>query len=323
MQKVDDEMIENKKKEIGKRLFLHPVVIVLYALMGYFLSDLCQYGRKYRNLPALAGCLFLFLVWEVWNIYLGIRNKGKLTFGRYYTVGAIVVMLGIAAFYGTKIFKSAQPFNGKLYWFLYEMENKRMVALEHGNIFEYGVDGIFTDLETEISLPETLSIATTFSLKFSADGTITFFDTFLYGRNQNGELESFLISYDCKKSSKMTVYLNGTVTEEDSEKKRLEPFLDTMRLIPLKESISKWKQDSFGILYSGERSFGYNIEGICYLDMDGTVTEPIQATTEIIGNFVSVYVPGLEEMYTPLRFALMKESKSLEGEEGYLLRFTN
>ena len=44
-----------------------------------------------------------------------------------------------------------------------------------------------------------------FALEFNSDGTITSFDTFLYGKNAAGKEESYLISYNKNKSKDIFV----------------------------------------------------------------------------------------------------------------------
>lgn len=64
-----------------------------------------------------------------------------------------------------------------------------------------------------------------FNFNFNSDGTITSFDTYLYGKDNKGKLESYLISYNNDKSDKITIYLNGQVDADYNEDKLLEPLL--------------------------------------------------------------------------------------------------
>ena len=75
-----------------------------------------------------------------------------------------------------------------------------------------------------------------------------------------------------------------------------------MRVLPLKETVENWQEDIYGILYYGERSWGYSTEGIRYLEPDGSVSYPgAYASAEIKGFSVSVFCPE-NEAVTPVRY---------------------
>ena len=82
----------------------------------------------------------------------------------------------------------------------------------------------------------------------------------------------------------------------------VEPLLEAMRVLPLKETVENWQEDIYGILYYGERSWGYSTEGIRYLEPDGSVSYPgAYASAEIKGFSVSVFCPE-NEAVTPVRY---------------------
>ena len=66
-------------------------------------------------------------------------------------------------------------------------KNERSVKLERDNIYKYGVEGIFEDINKKYTLPKKLYMPDDFTLEFKSDGTITSFDTFLYGKNAAGK----------------------------------------------------------------------------------------------------------------------------------------
>ena len=45
--------------------------------------------------------------------------------------------------------------------------------------------------------------------------------------------------------------------------KDLTPLLEAMRVLPLRETVENWQQEVYGILYYGERSWGYSISVFC------------------------------------------------------------
>ena len=198
---------------------------------------------------------------------------------------------------------SAVPFNGKLSWVINELQSSRRVRLVHNNIYEDGLDGILEDIRGKVDLPEKLCLVNSFNLHFRADGTVETLYTFVKGFDENGNfVDSYLISYDAADSDKITIWLGGAADMEFDQEKDLEPLLEAMRVLPLKETVENWQENIYGILYYGERSWGYSTEGIRYLEPDGSVSYPgAYAPAEIKGFSVSVFCPE-NEAVTPVRY---------------------
>lgn len=198
---------------------------------------------------------------------------------------------------------SAVPFNGKLSWVINELQSSRRVRLVHNNIYEDGLDGILEDIRGKVDLPEKLCLVNSFNLHFRADGTVETLYTFVKGFDENGNfVDSYLISYDAADSDKITIWLGGAADMEFDQEKDLEPLLEAMRVLPLKETVENWQEDIYGILYYGERSWGYSTEGIRYLEPDRSVSYPgAYASAEIKGFSVSVFCPE-NEAVTPVRY---------------------
>lgn len=225
---------------------------------------------------------------------------------------SIIILIFTTVFYGVKIYKTSINFNGKLSWVLHDLQNKRTVKLKNNNIYEGGIDGIFQDINEKVDLPETLYVADSgLNIEFYSDGTIKSFYAFLYGNNEKNEIQSYLIDYDSSKSNKITINLNGYVNEDFSEDKLLEPLINTMKVIPLKETVAKCNESEYGILYYGKRSWGFNTEGIVYIDNNGKIKEPDNMISEIIGYTVSVYVPGKENSIIPVRYNLINDLSNI------------
>ncbi len=307
---------EITKKQLILSMITCSIFILVYWISFYELDTLCKFGRVNNNINVLKLCMIFFLVWFIIIVVRIVKNPAitpehseykHSLYSRYKTIWTCVVaiiIVFITSFYGMKIYHSAINYNGKLSWFLSDLKNKKTVKLEHNNIYENGIEGIFTDINKKIHMPEKLYVANNFSLNFDSSGKITAFDTYLYGKNTKGEIESYLISYDNKKSKNIIVYLKGYVSANYNDDKLLEPLIKTMKVIPLKKTVMNWTEEQYGILYSGKRSFGYNTNGIVYIDSKGNINSNINASSEIIGYTVSVFVPGKESKYTPVRYNL-------------------
>ncbi|GKX67548.1 WD40/YVTN/BNR-like repeat-containing protein [Inconstantimicrobium mannanitabidum] len=232
-----------------------------------------------------------------------------------WTYVAIILIVFISLFYGGKIYKSAINYNGKLSWVLGDLKNKKTLKFEHNNIYEQGIEGIFTDINKEITMPKDLYISDNFTLNFDSNGIITSFDTYLYGKNDKGKLQSYLITYNREKSADITVILNGYVNAKYNEDKRLKPLIDTVKVISVKQTVSKWHENKYGILYYGMRSFGNNTDGIVYVNSNGTTKPATKASEEIKGYAVSVFVPGKENTDIPVRYILSESLENIRPKE--------
>ena len=246
------------------------------------------------------------------NAFLKANIKRNCFYKTIWNNIAIIIMIIITLFYGVKIYHSAINYNGKLSWFLSDLKNKKVVSFEDNNIYESGVEGIFTDINKEIELPKDLFVSDSVSLEFDSNGMITSFNAYLYGKDSDGKLESYLITYDKNKSKNITIILNGYVNTDYNEDKRIEPLINTMKVIPLKETVSNWNEKKYGILYYGKRSFGYNTDGIVYINGEGNTKQDSNPSSEIIGNAVSVFVPGKEDVYTPFRYILEDDLNNIK-----------
>jgi len=327
---VDAKM--GKYKQITKRQLIlsmvtYSIFILAYWISFYELYTLCKFGRFKNNITIILGCMVFFFVWFIILIIRIVKRpavapqqivdryefysrcKTKCTY-----IFAIIIVI-ITCFYGVKIYHSAINYNGKLSWVLRDLKNNRTVKLQHTNIYESGIEGIFTDINKKIHMPEKLYVVNNFSLNFDSNGKIISFDTFLYGKNAKGESESYLISYNSNKSGNMTIYLNVYANAKYNDDKLIGPLVNTMKVIPLKKTVSSWPCQHYGILYSGKRSFGYNTNGIVYIDSKGNINSAVNSYSEIIGYTVSVYVPGKENKITPVRYNLTDSLNNIKTEE--------
>ncbi|NBJ92919.1 hypothetical protein [Parablautia muri] len=210
------------------------------------------------------------------------------------------------------VVRSAVPYNGKLSWFLQEMKNTKRTELVHDNLYEDKLSGILEDIEKKVALPEKLCIATSFSLHFSSDGTIISFDTMLKGFDENDNyVDSYLISYDRKKSSEIRIDLHGITNGVYEEEKDFTMLVEGMEAVPVKETAGRWREEEYGILYYGWREFSAYEENVIYLSEEKEILEPsdmLWGGTKLSGYSISVYCPGKEEI-TPYRYLFLPQEE--------------
>lgn len=316
--------MNQKKNRFSWRNFwltmANPLTLMLYWCFSFHLYSLCQFGRKSKNLPILAGCILAFLLVFAAAVFRGVKRKPAMSFRwRAVMTVSLVCMAAVTVYYGSLIYRSAQPYNGKLSWFLYERAHKREVALEHDNLYRDGIDGFFSDLDEALHLPEDLYLINSFNLHFLSDGRIQTIDTFVYGTDENGKKISYLISYDRNKSDKAEVYLEeltpGGSVEQD---KWFRPMLTILRQVDLETAVSGWGGREYGILYYGLRQWGNDPTGIVYINEEGETAAASYGQTGINGYTVSLFIPGKEKEVTPIRFLLTDDLNSPGMESNHM-----
>lgn len=152
---------------------------------------------------------------------------------------------------------------GGLYFFKtserFQKNDEVKITLKHDNFFDDSVAGILEDLDNEIGLPKKIYLVNHFNVTFYATGEIAAIDTFFYGEDENGETRTYLVDYNRKKSSKMTVYINNYAETDYEEDMCLTPLFELLGNIKVKEQVDSWaeetKSHTFGISYSGKRAF--------------------------------------------------------------------
>ncbi len=314
-------------------LLINPLTTAVYLMFLQRLYRLCQFGGKRRNIPILAGCLVFFCVILLIAIIAAVKkgrreeeqtnilkepvlhnkNKSRWLYRGYMSV-LLLFYIGTTLFYGEKIVHSASNFNGKLSWFLYERTHKRTIEISHDNVFSGGADKMMADLEQKLHMPEDLYVATSFNLHFKPDGTVTSLETYLYGKDDKGKLKTYLISYDGSKSNRAIVYLDGSVSEQDKDRKKLQPMLDILKQVNLEEAVQQWGEEEYGIVYYGVRDWENNTTGIIWMDLNEGKAKA-ETGSNIRGYTVSVYVPGKENEITPIRYLAASEEEEQSGSE--------
>ena len=222
---------------------------------------------------------------------------------------ACALLIGMTVLGAGAVLRSAVPYQGKLGDYLHEWKNKKTVELVHDNVYLDGIEGVFTDIRTEIELPETLCLANSFNLHFAPDGTILSINTMINGFDGQGNfVDSYLITYDArKKSSGISVYLHGIRSALYEEEKDLAPLIEGVSWIPLKQRVQQWEgEDCYGILYYGKREW-HSSEGIRILKKDGTESLPPETDYYFYGYSISLFCPENEHI-TPLRYLYLDYS---------------
>ena len=236
--------------------------------------------------------------------FLFLKLSAVSFWGKKWWRGIACVLIAAMTVSGARaVVRSAMPFQGKLGDYLARWKNEETVKLVHDNIYEYGIQGMLEDIRTKVQLPDTLCLATSFNLHFAPDGKILTMDTMICGFDAEGHfVDSYLISYNARQSSKITIHLHSTVNDSRyREEKDLTPLIEAVSLIPLEQVVQQWEgEDSYGILYYGMREW-FDKEGIRILKEDGTVSLPPENDYYFHGYSISLFCPENEQS-TPFRF---------------------
>lgn len=298
------------------------VSIVCYVFMLYQLWHLCQYGGIRNHIPKLLlGCAVFVVAFLIW--WVAKRKNSKETVDNdskkkmFYI--ELLIVVSATLYFGARIIYAAIPYNGALSWKLDEWRRKKEIKLEHNQLFESGVEGILLDLDKALELPEELYIANEYQMTFDSNGTVQTIYTFLYGKDEKGEGNTYLIDYDADVSSDMTVWINGYANQEYEEDMRLLPMLEILSRTDWISQVKQWT-DTFGeeqiyeILYYGKRGFS-SAEGLQYVsgdaDGDGVDTgiedfSQIRNGGEILGFEVSLHIPAMNSVI-PVRYIMEPE----------------
>ncbi len=289
------------------------ILLVLYTLCFYTLWQLCQWGGVRSHLRRLLPLAVLLLITLI--VKLVLRHKG---FRASHARARVAAFAGITALFGGLIVYSAVPYHGQLSWKIDDLLHHKKVEFTHTNLYTDGVEGILTDVETKITLPEKLYISNSFSADFTADGTITSVDTMLYGENEQGEMETCLISYNAKHGTKLDVWTDGAAHTSFDPALLWSPLPDILSKADTEATVRSWDTGdddaTFEILYYGKRSFQTD-EGLRFIEGDadgdgvpGTADAiyRLQAGGEVSGYEMSLYMPDHPEI-TPARYIMEPE----------------
>ena len=235
------------------------------------------------------------------------ESKLKLLSSKSWRCIFIISTFIITLFCGVKIYKSATDNTSKLAWYIKNIQNEKRISFTKNNIYEYGVKGIFEDINKKYKLPEKLYMSDDLSVKFEKDGTIIYFETFIYGKDKNGKEKTYLIYYDKNKSKDINLILNGVVNSDYSNDKLLDPLFETVELISIKDTVINYNENEFGLLYKGKVNWESYRDGIVLINKNGEEIPLNLFNGRLIGYPVSIYIPTNEDI-TPVRYNLLTDS---------------
>ena len=257
------------------------ISLLCYIFILYQIWHLCQFGGIRAHFMVLlpSGAVFLasFALWLISRKYRKKEDDNTPMKRKILWAEGIVVSIATAYLIGQIIYTGI-PYNGALSWKIDQRLNQKEVTLEHDNFFENGVEGVLADLDEALDMPEELYIVNQYQMTFDETGKIKTIYTFLYGQDENGKTNTYLIDYDESSGPNITVRINGNATTDYEEDKRLEPMLTILQKASCEEAVKTWAQADIGeeyeILYMGRRSFN-SASGLEYLpgDVDGDGTE--------------------------------------------------
>lgn len=315
-------------KKIWKEFYLtlsNPIFVVGYVITTYLIYEIFNWGlfscNKKLLLISIINFIVFFLVFMIRiikNVILKRKEDeedSKIDSSLY---KKIIVPLGIGIiivatiFYGGKTVLLIINNQGSISENINDYKSKTRVKFQHNNIFRYGIQGIFTDVEEVVDLPDEKYLVNTFDLEFDREGNITRFFTCIIGYNKEKELEVYVLTYKKGFTDKIVVEKGASGEDHEiNDNKRLQPLIDTVALSPIEEAISLWDGDRFGIIYFGKRNWGEDTKGTVFIDYNGNMKTIQYVTAPIIGYTVSIFVPDKEDRITPIRYNLVDKIENV------------
>lgn len=232
-----------------------------------------------------------------------LQKTSFLKISTYWFFISLLLLISITMYTGIQIVTIAQTWGTPLHWRIHEWQTQTRIELEEApNVFEQGIDELFSTVDQEMDLPDKLYISHSFELEFDRNGEIQSFYTYVFGENNEGLHEGFLIQLTSE-TNQITVREQEFVEQREIDERMLfSPLKETLNQLSLQEILQEWpNEERFGIYYIGYRTWGYNNAGIYYLENE----EPVEltfATDEITGYTVSIFVSGKTEEITPKRY---------------------
>ncbi len=174
-------------------------------------------------------------------------------------------------------------------------ETNKKIAFTKNNLYEHQLGGIFEAIKQKIKLPETFYLPIGFLLDFEPDGTITAFETWIFGINEAEELEEFSISYDVNESDEILVEVKDATEDTINPTKSLSHLLTMMDQINLEEVTETADPDSsYELVYQNLDNRGNVADEVYYLAKNGElVLTDLNEHTE--GYLLSLYQVGNQE----------------------------
>ncbi|MDE1549907.1 WD40/YVTN/BNR-like repeat-containing protein [Jeotgalibaca caeni] len=272
------------------------LILIIYAFACYQTALLAQYGDMKQRIPIILICFFLVIVWLI-------------RYRRDLMKTIILLFAFVTVVTGVSIYRSGTDFDGRLATVIHNWRTQKEIPFEEENIYSNGLDNLLGKIGETASLPENLYVYGSITLRFQADGRLTSFYGTLYGKNENGETESFFIDYD---GNQILVSLDAYVDDSYTKEKELQPLLDAFSFLDFEAAIAQWDDNEYEIYYEGMRNWGNFTNGIVYFDEGGIIGDLAFAQREVKGYTVSL-LPVLDKAATPLRFVYFDFTNLIEN----------
>lgn len=284
------------------------IFIFLYSVLMVFLWKICKYGSWRYWINWIIPILFLILVCIIYKIL----NR-NIESGRKSRRIKLYMFIIVTLIFGGMIIHTAIPYNGKLSWKVDEILNHKRVRYVHRNIFNDGIEGLLEDLEKKFTLPDKLYVDNELLIRFDGDGEITKLEGMIYGKNEKGKVNSYLLSF---KNKKLEVWLSKDAGLELDESRALDPMIKLLKKSKYQKEIDAWKKIygdvDLGIIYYGLKEFFYS-DGIKVLGSkkeNDDVVKTLDQGGEVKANALSIFIPDKE--VTPINFIIDPEIISSE-----------
>ncbi|WP_308552912.1 glycosyl hydrolase [uncultured Peptoniphilus sp.] len=290
------------------------IFIFLYSVLMFFLWKICKYGSWRYWINWIIPILFLILVCIIYKILN--RNIESSRKSRRIKLYMFII---VTLIFGGMIIHTAIPYNGKLSWKVDEMLNHKRVRFVHRNIFDDGIEGLIEDLEKKFTLPDKLFVDNELIIRFDRDGEITKLEGIIYGKDEKGKVNSYLLSF---KNKKLEVWLSKDHDLEIDESRALDPMIKLLKKSKYQKEIDTWKNIygdvDFGIIYYGWKEFFYSdvIKVLGSKKENDEVFKTLEQGGEVKANALSIFIPDKE--VTPINFIIDPEIISSETRNAQL-----
>ncbi len=270
------------RREYGS-ILISPIVLILYTYWLHTIYQLCLYGGGRSHAPVIIGIGAVLLLWVllwtalyfVWgrkrpSIIQSVLGGNPRILTAVFLVEAAALLL-CTAFYGYRIYQTAIPYNGQLAWYIDELKNKRQVPLTEDQFYETGMEGVLSALEEEldVTFKDEIYVSGNFNLSVDESGAISSVYAYLFAPDEDGSIQSYLISYNAGMDSTMTVWLNGEVSSDYLEQKRLQPMREMIQAFLESDQFSG-QNLAYSFQYEGYQEEAYSSNW--YLLSDGALT---------------------------------------------------
>lgn len=297
-------------KYIERAKILNPLFVMLYGIACYYLTEIAQYGGIRRRVPIIITLSAILVIWLIYCFYktrtrsfAGViypdttEIERKIKYSKSWFLVAVFALIFTTGLTGYSIYQSAIPYNGKLSWYVDDYFNKKEVPFEEDNIHENGLNGMISAIETEVTLPEELYLSNSFTITYEPGGKITDLYGFLYGRNEDNEIESILISYNADRSSTIQLNLDGYVEATYDEGDQFQPLIDGLNIIDLESYDELLIEDEIEIYYEGFREISSASAPAYYYDDKDLVSYGAYDNLDYAGYSFTIQTADFETHY--------------------------